>query len=274
MNAGKVYVITGAAGGIGRDLVKRLLAEKAVVWALDRSAEELEELSEGASREGAELRTLQVDVTDESQLRRALSRIVERDHRVNVWVNNAGVAGLGDFSKTDSDRFSEVISVNVGGVVSGTRIALEHMEAKGGGTIINMGSIAGFVPAPYLTAYSASKHAVVGFTRALREELRLKQSNVRLVLVSPGFVDTGMLNRGSDGLGFPEWLQWAVSPTSVVTDAILNALRTRQTEVVPTWNGRVMQKLHSFFPQTTRQSANLLLARSFRDWVLNRYTVG
>ncbi len=273
MNAGRVFVVTGAAGGIGRSLVKRLLKDKAVVWALDLSSEALVSLVRDATRDGAELRTITADVSCEEGLRAAVSQIVKKDSRIDVWINNAGLSGLGDFSRTSADRFSKVMEVNFGGVVCGTRVALEHMELKGGGCIVNMGSVAGFVPAPYLSAYSASKHAVVGFTRALREELRLKQSGVRLVLVSPGFVDTGMLNSGEEGLKFPNWLKWAVSPPSAVTEAIVKALRSGEVEVVPTWNGRLMQGMHTLFPTTTRKSASLLLARNFRDWVLNRYTV-
>jgi short-subunit dehydrogenase len=274
MNTGKVFVVTGAAGGIGRNLVERLLEQKAVVWALDRSEKELAALKHHADRQGWELRTAAVDVTDPKALRKVGDTIIARDKRVHVWVNNAGISGMGDFSIQTPEDFDRVLAVNIGGVIHGTRMALEWMNARGGGVIINMGSIAGFVPAPYLAAYSASKHAVVGFTRALREELRLKQSNVRLILVSPGFVDTPLIQKGSATLGFPQWLQWALSPPSVVTDAILSALRGSQDEVVPTWNGRLMRRLHGVFPQTTRRSANLLLARSFKDWVLNRYTVG
>jgi short-subunit dehydrogenase len=271
--AGKVFVVTGAAGGIGRNLVERLLEQKAVVWALDRTDAQLADLKRHAGRQGWELRTLAVDVSNEVALRAAGDVILARDKRCHVWVNNAGISGMGDFATQSPGDFERVLAVNIGGVIHGTRLALEWMSARGGGAIVNMGSVAGFVPAPYLAAYSASKHAVVGFTRALREELRLKQSNVRLILVSPGFVDTQLIQKGSQTLGFPEWLQWALSPPSVVTDAILAALRGKQDEVVPTWNGRLMQRLHGVFPQTTRRGANLLLARSFKDWLLNRYTV-
>jgi short-subunit dehydrogenase len=193
---------------------------------------------------------------------------------VHVWVNNAGLSGMGDFTTMGEGAFERVMAVNFGGVVAGTRLAVEHFESKGGGVVVNLGSVAGFVPAPYLTAYCASKHAVVGFTRALREELRMKQCATRLILVSPGFVDTTMIQKGSRTLGFPEWLQWALAPPAVVTRAILAALAGKHDEAVPTWNGRLMTGLHAFFPKAARRSADLLLARSFRDWIFNRYTVG
>ena len=274
MNAGKVWVVTGACGGIGGALVQKLLSEKAVVWALDISQPGLNALKESASQAGSELRTLKTDIGDPTQVAAAVKDVYDRDKRLHAWVNNAGISGMGDFEALGSDGFARVMRVNFEGVVHCTRTVLTRLQAQGSGAIVNVGSVAGFVPAPYLSAYCASKHAVVGFTRALREELRMKQSNVRLSLVSPGFVDTAMIEKGAATLGFPPWLQWALSPPSVVADAILQTVRLGREESWPTWNGRVMHGLHTVFPRTTRRSADLFLARSFRDWVLNRYVVG
>lgn len=273
VNAGKVFVVTGAAGGIGRDFVLRLLEQKAVVWALDLSTAGLRALADEASRMGGELRTLTTDVTSESQIAAAIATVEARDKRIYCWVNNAGTAGLGAFDTLETKAFEKVLAVNLGGVVLGTRAALAHMEAHGGGTIINLGSVAGFVAAPYLSAYCASKHAVVGFTRALREELRIKCSNVRLVLVSPGFVDTQMMAENPN-YSFPDWLKWMCSPPKVVSDALFSALADGRDEVIATWNGKLMHHLHAIFPRTTRRGADLLLSRSFRDWLLNRYSLG
>ncbi len=273
VNAGKVFVVTGAAGGIGRHLVMRLLEQRAIVWALDVSELGLKELAEEASKMGGELRTLRTDVTQESQVAAAVVAAQTRDKRIHVWVNNAGTAGLGPFDGTHSEAFDRVLAVNLGGVVNGTRCAMRHMEERGGGTIVNLGSVAGFVAAPYLSAYCTSKHAVVGFTRALREELRLKCSSVRLVLVSPGFVDTTMMAENPQ-YSFPAWLKWMVCPPKTVTDAIFSALKDGREEVIATWNGKLMHGLHAVFPRTTRRSADLLLSRSFRDWLLNRYSLG
>jgi short-subunit dehydrogenase len=273
MFAGKNIVITGAASGIGKSLVFRLLREKAVVWAWDRDAEGLK-LAEKESRKiGGELYTRVVDVTDTASLEQATRETVQTAERIHIWVNNAGISGLGDFAAQSDSTFEKVLDVNLRAVVRGTRLALSHMEQMGAGTVVNMASVAGFVPAPYLAAYSASKHAVVGFTRALREELRLKSSSVRMVLVSPGFVDTGMLEPNSP-LGFPPWLSWAVSDVETVSSDIVTALRRGKEEVMPTWNGRLMVEMHKWMPKATRRSARMLLTRSFRDFLLSRYTVG
>ncbi len=270
MKAGTVCVVTGAAGGIGREIVRTLMRKKCVVWALDQDSRALESLCQEAKEQAAELRCRSVDVTQSSQLEETLQIIIQKDRRIHLWVNNAGISMQGEFAMQSPEDFERVMEVNFHAVVKATRLLVLHMESKGGGDIVNMGSIAGFVAAPCLCAYSASKHAVTGFTRALREELRLKQSPVRLFLVSPGFVDTQMISGKSTALEFPAWLRWTLASPVEVAESVVQAVRQGQEEVIPNWNGKLMQGLHTFFPKATRRGAKVLLARSFRDWILNR----
>jgi short-subunit dehydrogenase len=92
------------------------------------------------------------------------------------------------------------------------------------------------------------------------------------MLASPGFVDTGMIERGAP-LGFPQWLSWALADVDSTAKEILSALRRGRDEVFPTWNGRLMVEMHKWLPRATRRSARVLLTRSLRDFLLNRYTV-
>jgi short-subunit dehydrogenase len=268
--AGKVFVVTGAAGGIGQALVKLLLERGAVVWAADRPGSDLSPLHEYASQNGFELKEVYFDLTDTKAIESGFRTIVEATPRLEAWINNAGLSGLGDFFKQPEAVFDRVMQVNLNALVQLTRLAASHMEKIGEGKILNIASVAGVVPAPYLVAYSTSKHAVIGFTRALREELRLKSSPVKLLLAAPGFVATPMI-QDSKAIAFPEWLQWAVSTPHQVASELMSALMSGAEEVTPTWNGKLMQMLHSVFPKTTRRQARALLAPSFRDWLLGRY---
>ena len=134
-----------------------------------------------------------------------------------------------------------------------------------------MASIAGHVGGPYIAPYCATKHAVVGFTRALRAELALQTSCVQLVLVSPGFVDSQMISLGKK-FGFPEWLKWMLSTPEKVSAEVLAGLERRKTEIYPTLNGRLMLRLQKTFPSAVTPSSRLLLTRSFKDLLLNRYS--
>jgi short-subunit dehydrogenase len=268
---GKSIVITGAAGGLGKELTLTFAKKGAAVFAWDINDAALKELSDTSDKWGYEIFTKKIDVTDERQIRDGMRDVLKKRNRLHYWINNVGISGKGSFDSLSLEDFQKIININLGSVVIGTRVALSYFEEQGAGTIINMASIAGIVPAPYLTAYCATKHGVVGFTRALQEELKLKASSVKLVLVNPGFVETPMLDSGS--IKFPDWLRWMVASPKTMVDALLIGLEKNRSEIFPTWNGWLLNYSYHWFPQTTKKSSTLLLTRSFRDWLLNRYTV-
>lgn len=268
---GKVAVVTGAAGGLGRLFCEGLCRRGAEVWAWDLNVEGLVALAAAAKEAGWALHTAAVDITKPAQVKKAMDDILAERRRIELFFNNAGVGIRGGFRKMDPAAMKKIIDVNLNGVLNGTQAALAHMESMGGGAIINVASVAGFLPAPYLSLYSATKHAVVGFTRAVREELRLECSHTRMVLVAPGFVDTPMIGQDA-GLKFPDWLRWAVAkPEGVVEEVLVGVLRGRD-EIFPTWNGRLMMKMYRHFPRAAQRSTKVLLARRFKDLFFNRYT--
>jgi short-subunit dehydrogenase len=204
-------------------------------------------------------------------MKSALAEITKKTPAIHFWINNAGVSGLGDFMEKPLEDFDHTLKINLSGVVIGTRLALEHMEKLGQGTIVNVASVAGHISAPYLTAYSASKHAVVGFTRALRQEMKLKDCPIKLLLVSPGFVDTQMIERGTQA-GFPNWLSSLLSTPENVADEMLNGIVQNREEIFPTLNGKALLKMYRLFPNLTSHSSRLLLSKSLKDLVLLRKT--
>jgi short-subunit dehydrogenase len=272
MLSGKVVVVTGAGAGIGRALVQELAARDADVWALDIARESLDSLVLEMKKTGAAVRPVRCDVTAPRALDEAASQVAAVHKRIDYWVNNAGVAGLGGFLETSAEDFERVLDINLRAVVRGTRAALKIMEEAGGGKIVNMASVAGHLPAPYMSAYNASKFGVVGFSRALQEELRLKGSPVKMLLVSPGFVDTGIIARGAE-LGFPEWMTFLLSTPEKVAKEIVRGMASEREEIFPTLNGRLIRRMHKVFPTLTVRSSKLLLTRSFKDALLNRYRV-
>jgi short-subunit dehydrogenase len=268
----KTWVVTGAAAGIGREFVRHLMDCGAVVWALDVDKEKLEELTVESKRKGRSLFTVEVDVTDMDAVRKVIDKIIDQSRRIDVWINNAGIQKVGAFTEQSSEQFNAVMRVNFNALVDVSRDLIKVMESQGEGVILNMASVAGHVPAPFLTAYVAAKHAVVGFTRALRSELELLKSPVRCMLASPGFVDTAIIERGSFS-GFPEWLSWMLDDPSRCAREILVELAAGNHEIVPTRNGRAMSLAFKFLPELTVKSSRLLLTRSITDAILNRYHI-
>ncbi len=229
----KNVVLTGAAQGIGRSLAFQFADRGARVCALDRDEVGLKALAQTAKERSREIDTVTIDVTDFASLQKIAEKIHAKSP-IDYWVNNAGVAKVVSFEETTPDEFDRILRVNLGAVVTATRIALTLMEKTGTGNIINMASVAGHVPCPFLTSYCTAKFAVVGFTAALREELRLKDSPVRLFMVSPGFVDTGMIEKGKL---FPEWLSWMLSTPESVAEEVIHGIERGSWRFFPRSTG-------------------------------------
>ncbi len=269
MLSGQTVVVTGAGAGIGRALALRYAAAQATVYAVDVDSSALARLKDEAEKYNHEIVPQQGDVTDRAGMREIRDRIMAQKKRLDVWVNNAGVAGIGAFLEVTPEAFERVLAINLTAVIDGTRLALETMEHCGHGRIVNMASIAGHLPAPFMSAYNASKHGVVGFSRSLQAELRLRQSPVSLLLVSPGFVDTAIIAKGTH-LGFPEWLGFLLSKPDDVAKAVVGATRSSKDEIYPTLNGKLMKSLYKLAPSLTVRSSRMLLAKSLKDLLLNR----
>jgi NAD(P)-dependent dehydrogenase (short-subunit alcohol dehydrogenase family) len=188
--SGRHAVVTGATRGIGAVIAAALAAEGARISLLGRDQEKLARVSSdlgGTSQAAAVV----VDVTDSSSVRNAFA--VARQHfgPVHILINNAGQAASAKFTDTDEALWNRIMAVNVTGVYLCTRQALPDMLQLGFGRIVNIASIAGLRGGAYISAYVASKHAVIGLTRSLALELATK--NITVNSVCPGYTDTDIV---------------------------------------------------------------------------------
>ena len=201
-----------------------------------------------------------------------MDEIIAVSKKIHVWINNAGIQKIGSFSEQSPELFDKIMGVNFSAVVHGTRDVLGRMNEQGEGVILNMASVAAHVPAPFMAAYVASKHAVLGFSRSLRAELQLLKSPIRCAVASPGFVNTQIIDRGHD-TGFPEWLAWMLANPRDCAVEILNALASGRDEIAPTLNGRAMTAAFRLMPDITVKSSRILLTRGLKDFLLYRYQI-
>jgi NAD(P)-dependent dehydrogenase (short-subunit alcohol dehydrogenase family) len=190
---GKVVVITGAGSGIGRALALDVAGRGAVVALSDWDEVGLVETARLVQeRTGREVRTDKVDVRDRAAVHDLAAAVVAEHGRVNVVVNNAGVALHGDFEEVDYDDFEWVMDVDFWGVVHGTKEFLPHLIASGDGHVVNVSSLFGLLGIPGQTAYNSAKFAVRGFTEALRTEMLVADHPVGVTCVHPGGIRTGI----------------------------------------------------------------------------------
>ena len=195
----KVVAVTGAAGGIGRDVALRMAREGAAVVAVDLPGAALDETVAQVTAAGGRVVAAVADVTDEAQVRAYVAAAVDAFGGLDALVNNAGIEGtVRPLTETDADNFDRVLAVNVRGVWLGMKHAAPAIAARGGGAIVNTASVAGLGGTPGIVAYGASKWAVIGMTRTAAIEFAPQKIRVNAVCPSP--VETRMMRSLEAGI--------------------------------------------------------------------------
>ncbi|NKY33680.1 glucose 1-dehydrogenase [Nocardia speluncae] len=192
--AGKIAVVTGGASGLGSAMVERFVAEGARVVVGDIDAEKGQAL---AARCGAAALFRVIDAGDPGRLEQLVDLAVQEFGGLHIMCNNAGISGKMHKSILDDDfaDFQHVMSVNVLGVMAGTRLAARHMADNGGGSIINLSSVGGVQAGGGVMTYRASKAAVIHFTKSAAIELA--RYDVRVNCIAPGNIPTDLLAKAS-----------------------------------------------------------------------------
>lgn len=194
---GKIVVITGASSGIGQAAAEKLAERGAKVVLSARRTERLEETVGRIKQAGGEASYFSADVTSLDEMKALADFALKNYHRIDVWVNNAGLMPLSFMNKLKVDEWNRMVDVNIKGVLNGIAAALPTMENQKEGHIINVSSVAGHRVGMAGAVYSGTKFAV----RAITEGLRMEQSptsNIRTTIISPGLVETELLETITD----------------------------------------------------------------------------
>jgi len=248
----KITLITGASGGIGEAIVNRLAERKQNLLLVARNAEKLEQQGKLlAEKFGIQVQFIAADLSAPATAQFILEETQKRGLEVDVLINNAGIGSGGEFSSLSLKSELDLIQLNISTLVALTHLFLPQMQIRNSGTIINIASMASFMPIPYMATYAASKAFVRSFTEAVSQECKPYQ--VHMMLFCPGLTKTnfnsaaGIDNEKGAGLSS----DYKSAPTQTpeqVADELLDALDKRKRFAVSGKMNRLAANMLALIP--------------------------
>jgi NAD(P)-dependent dehydrogenase (short-subunit alcohol dehydrogenase family) len=269
-----VAIVTGGGSGIGAALSRELAARGARVFVADRHRESALETKHAIEAAGGRAEARELDVRDAAAFEKLAGEVAEICGRIDYFFNNAGIGVGGESLAVTTDDWRYIVDVNVMGVVHGVQAVYPRMVAQGFGHIVSTASMAGLVPSPLATAYSATKHAVVGLSRGLR--LEAETQGVRVSALCPGVIRTPILTGGRYGRVKGEVTKekmlalWErtrpMDPAMFAKQVLDQVARNREIIIVPGtwriawWVDRVLPALFHYFAARSLRGARAQLA--------------
>lgn len=246
--SGSVVAITGGARGIGRATAAALIAQggRVAIGDLD-----LELAQRTAAELGGGAVALPLDVTDRASFAAFLDAVEERLGPLDVLINNAGIMPVGPFVQETDATAHTLVDINLHGVINGSKLALERFLPRRRGHLVNIASTAGKAGIPGGATYCATKHAVVGLSEAIRQEVR--GTDIAVSIVMPVVVRTEL------GSGLPEARAFKAVEPEDVADAIVEALQTRRVDVYVPRGVSVILRMQSVLPRSVVDAITRLL---------------
>jgi short-subunit dehydrogenase len=229
--ADSVIVITGASTGIGRASALAFAQAGATVVVNSRREEALSTLAESCKNLGGRAIAITADVTDERAIQNLARRVVERFGRIDVWINNAAVTLFARFEQTPPEAYRRVIETNLFGCIHGARAVLPYFREQGSGMLINISSGVGKIGSPFISAYVASKFAIIGLSESLRMELR-DAPDIHICTVLPAAIDTPLFQHGANFTGRAVQPIPPVYSAKKVSRALIDLVRHPRREIV------------------------------------------
>jgi len=253
----QVVVIVGSNSGIGRETALQFAERGAKVVIAGRSLPALTKLVNEIQSRGSEATAYTADVSQYEQMQALADYAVARYGRIDTWVHVAAVSIYAVFQETRPEEFRHLIEVNLIGQAFGAMAALPHLKRAGGGALIHIGSVESKRSFPFHSAYSASKHGMIGFIDALRVELMHDRTPISVTTILPAGINTPFFDKSLTRLGVKPRPSPPVYEPSLVAEAILYAAEHPVREIYVGGAGKMIERMHSLAPRLT-------------DWLLSR----
>jgi short-subunit dehydrogenase len=254
MFAGKVVVVTGASSGIGAVMVRELSRRGAIPVLMARSEEKLKQIALGLKGDHAVYR---LDVTSNDEVLSVMQQVIAKYGKIHILINNAGYGVFDSLIHASVQELEGMMDVNYMGVVRCTKAVLPSMLKAGDGTIVNIASMAGKIGSAKSSGYSATKHAVLGFTNSLRQEL--VRTGVKLIAINPGPIDTPFFDRADPSGQYVSNIKWFMLKPEQVVEKMLRAIERGTPEVNMPFVAGLGVKLFQLFPRIFERIAYTML---------------
>lgn len=245
---GQRIFLTGASSGLGTALAWEFARRGASCALAARRLDRLEELADrvvACFGEASRPVTMACDVTDGASVNRAVEIATDRLGGIDILVNNAGISIYGETPRSSARDLADLLDVNLLGCVRAQEAVLPHMKRQGGGSIVNIASVAGIRGVPYLAAYGASKAALAAYSQSLRAEVA--RQGIRVQVIYPGYTETPIFDNEKK-LGAARRPPGPYAPVERVARQIANAIEKERPEVVLGASGRCLAFLHGSLP--------------------------
>lgn len=253
---GKVVFISGASSGIGALTAIRLAERGAIPVLTGRSIEKLKEISAAIKGESS---FYQMDVTDNEQVKQTVEAVITKYGKIDILLNNAGYGQFEYFMSMPVASFEQMMDTNYMGVVRCTKAVIPHMVKQGSGHIVNIASLAGKIGTAKSTSYTATKHAVLGFTNSLRMEL--SEQGIQVSAVNPGPIDTPFFSQADPSGSYVKNVSWFMMKPEYVVKRIIRLIERRKAELDLPKTASMGIKLYQLLPRTVDRLFGGLLNR-------------
>jgi NAD(P)-dependent dehydrogenase (short-subunit alcohol dehydrogenase family) len=257
----QVVAVVGASSGIGRETALRLARRGARVVVAARGEEGLRSLVEEIRSAGGQATAVVADVREFEQVRAIAERAIETYGHLDTWVHLAAVSMWAPFAQTTPEEFKQIIDVDLTGQAYGAMAALPHLRREGRGALIHVSSVEARVAFPLQSAYTAAKHGMHGFLKALRLELEHEGIPVSVTEVMPASINTPLFNKARTKLGVKPMPMPPIYQPHVVAEAILHAAEHPTRELIAGGAGAVLSMTQRLSP---RMADAFLLSTAFR----------
>ncbi|MDQ8739365.1 SDR family oxidoreductase [Paenibacillus sp. LHD-38] len=241
----KVIFISGASSGIGALTAIRLSEHGAIPVLTGRNIEKLKEISSAIKGKNA---FYQMDVTDNEQVKQTVEAVIAKYGKIDVLLNNAGYGQFEYFTSMPVESFEQMMDTNYMGVVRCTKAVIPHMVKRGSGHIVNVASLAGKIGTAKSTSYTATKHAVLGFTNSLRMELR--DHGIQVSAVNPGPIDTPFFSLADPSGSYVKNVSWFMMKPEYVVKRIVRLIERRKAELDLPKKAALGIKFYQLLPRT------------------------